>query len=331
MKEKFLLAVIIACLLAALSVASGQPSNTSLAQPPRREVAVTFDDLPSPQSYDVATLRDLTSKLLKTIASNQLPVIGFVNESKLYERDEVEARTAILKMWLDAGLELGNHTYSHLRLYTTPLAKFQDDVIRGETVTKKLLAERGMKLKYFRHPTLNTGPNLETKRAFEKFLAARSYTIAPVTIDNSEWIFADVYAKAKQRGDKATMKLVADAYVPYLEEMFQFYEKLSLDVLGYEVKQTLLLHANMLNADYFDDIVRMLKRRGYAFISLEQALTDKAYSLPDNYVGPVGISWLQRWAITKGQKLRPEPGLPETMRPYDSSASGSGFKTGKGK
>ncbi len=106
-----------------------------------------------------------------------------------------------------------------------------------------------------------------------------------MTIDNSEWIFADVYAKAKRRGDNATMKLVTDTYVSYLEEMFQFYEKLSVDVLGYEVKQTLLLHATALNADYFDDIARMLKRRGYAFISLEQALTDKAYSLPDNYVG----------------------------------------------
>src|ERR1044072_9146342 len=116
MKEKCLVIAIIACLLVILSVASGKPSNTSLAQTTQREVAVTFDDLPSPQSYDVATLRDLTSKLLKSITSNHVPVIGFVNEGKLYERSEVEARTAILKLWLDAGLELGNHTYSHLRL-----------------------------------------------------------------------------------------------------------------------------------------------------------------------------------------------------------------------
>ena len=102
-----------------------------------------------------------------------------------------------------------------------------------------------------------------------------------------------------------------------------------MDVLDYEVKQTLLLHANMLNADYFDDIVRMLKRRGYAFISLDPALTDKAYRLPDNYVGAAGISWLQRWAITKGMPFRPEPELPEILKQYETSTSGARFKTGK--
>jgi hypothetical protein len=188
-----------------------------------------------------------------------------------------------------------------------------------------------MKLRYFRHPTLNTGPDLATKRAFEKFLAARGYTIAPVTIDNSEWIFARVYAEAKQRDDVETMKRVAADYVPYLEEMFQFYEKLSQDVVGYEVKQTLLLHANALNADHFDEVVQMLKRRGYSFISLEQALADKAYRLPDNYVGPVGISWLQRWAVTKGMEFRQEPGLPQFMKQFDTPASGSDFKTRKSK
>src|ERR1043165_7007399 len=169
MKEKLLVVALMVGLFAPLSAFIGKAQNRVAENSSPREVAVTFDDLPSPQCYDVATLRDLTSKLLKSITSSQVPVIGFVNESKLHQGNELSARTAILKMWLDAGVELGNHTYSHLRLYNTPLDKFQEDVIRGETVTKKLLAERGMKLRYFRHPTLNTGPNLETKHAFEKF------------------------------------------------------------------------------------------------------------------------------------------------------------------
>ena len=328
MKKKLLPTVMLLCLLVSVMAGTGKPLLPLTTQTPRREVAITFDDLPSPQAYDITTLRDLTSRLLHKVTFEHIPAIGFVNEGKMHERGEVEARTAILKMWLDAGMELGNHTYSHLRLYTTPLAQYEADVIRGETVIKKLLAERGMKLRYFRHPTLNTGPNLETKHVFEKFLAMHGYTIAPVTIDNSEWIFAEAYAKAKAHNDTATMQRVAEAYLPYMEEVFAFYEQLSRDTLGYEPKQILLLHANMLNADYFDDIAHMLKRRGYAFISLEQALTDKAYGLPDNYVGPTGISWLQRWAVTKGMKFRPEPGLPEVMKPYETRASGLSFKTG---
>ena len=79
--------------------------------------------------------------------------------------------------------------------------------------------------------------------------------------------------------------------------------------VGYEVKQALLLHANEINADYFDQLVRMMKRRGYKFITLEQALRDKAYRLPDAQSSE-GISWLHRWALAKGMKLREEPREP---------------------
>jgi hypothetical protein len=83
-------------------------------------------------------------------------------------------------------------------------------------------------------------------------------------------------------------------------------------VLGYEVKQTLLLHANELNADHFDDLARMMRQRGYTFISLEQALQDKAYQLADAQSSK-GISWLHRWALAKGMEMRQEPREPEWL------------------
>ena len=330
MRTKLLLIALSLCVLTATTTAQDQRSKSAT----RRQVAVTFDDLPSQPSSvpsnDVPRLRDVTTKLLKTLTSNHIPAIGFVNEGKLYRfNGELDPqRVGVLKMWLDAGLELGNHTYSHPYFYEMPLAKFQANVIEGEKVTRTLLSGKGMKLRYFRHPFLNTGPNLETKRAFEKFLAARGYRVAPVTIDNMEWIFAGVYAKAMQKGDGETARRVADAYVSYMDEVFAFYEKLSRDTLGYEVPQILLVHANTLNADHFDRIVEMMKSRGYEFITLDEALKDKAYNLPDTYTGPVGISWLQRWAISRGGEFRKEPYLPPFMRPFDHwSASRSDYKT----
>ena len=82
-------------------------------------------------------------------------------------------------------------------------------------------------------------------------------------------------------------------------------------MVGREIKQVLLLHANPLNAEHFDELVRMMKRRGYAFISLDEALEDPAYRLPDSYAGTRGLSWLHRWALTKGMKMREEPREPE--------------------
>jgi peptidoglycan-N-acetylglucosamine deacetylase len=308
------LAILFVFILGCTSSAYRQPAVEGVAKNKasvRREVAVTFDDLPA--SYgDLERMKAVTTRLLESIKANNVPAIGFVNESKLHRNNEIKERTALLQMWLDAGYELGNHTYSHIAIDQVPLSAYQADIIRGEQVTRKLLAAKGMKLRYFRHTQLRTGPTPDYKRGLEKFLAERGYTIAPVTIDNNEFIFAALYGDAKMRGDTETMKRVVDAYIPYMESVFAFFEKLSADFLGYEVKQTLLLHANDLNADHFDDLVSMMKKRGYTFITLEEALKDKAYQLPDAQVTK-GLSWIHRWMLAKGLPMRPEPNEPKLI------------------
>lgn len=323
----FRLLIVFVFLLSMSFISFTTAKITTQATPTKRQVAFTFDDLPQQgQQEAIKPLKEMTRKLIDQISENKIPAIGFVNESKLYQNDELKERTAILQLWLDAGIELGNHTYSHPYFYRTSLADFQENVLQGEKITNSLVKNR--KIKYFRHPFLNTGPDLETKIAFEKFLSNQNYVIAPVTIDNSEWLFANVYRKAKEQNDKKTADRVVAEYIPYMEKMFGFYEQLSLDVVGYEVPQILLLHANLLNAEHLDKLVAMLKARNYQFISLEEALKDKAYNLTDNYTGKVGLSWLHRWAITKGIEMRKEPALPEFMEQFDQpGVSGSSFKS----
>src|SRR5918912_191371 len=228
--------------IAALSLTAPLASYSSQAQTRmpsvHREVAVTIDDLPAPPAGmpadDAVTLRENTVKLLKSITANKVPVVGFVNEGKIAGREDSAERAAVLQLWLDAGLELGNHTFSHPSLQRRPVAEYEQNVIRGETLLKSLLGGRHQKLRYFRHPFLQVGPNIETRRAFEKFLAARGYTIAPVTIDDDDYMFALVYAKAKERGDSVIIKRVAVAYIPYMETVFDFFERLSVNLVGRE-------------------------------------------------------------------------------------------------
>lgn len=310
MKKYSLLTIALICLLFSilgLTVSAQNRTPTSGIRP--REVAITFDDLPASHG-DLEGMSYVTNKLVQSIKANNIPAIGFVNESKLYRRGEMDARVALLQMWLDAGVELGNHTFSHVSIGEVPLERYQEEIIRGETVTRRMLRERGMNLRYFRHTQLRTGPTLEYKKGLEQFLASRGYTIAPVTIDNQEFIFAAVYSDAKERGDREAMRRIAESYIPYMKSSFDFYERLSVDFLGREVKQVLLLHANELNADYFDELVRMMKKRGYTFITLEQALTDEAYKLPDAQTTR-GLSWLHRWMLAKGMQMRPEPSEPQ--------------------
>jgi len=108
------------------------------------------------------------------------------------------------------------------------------------------------------------------------------------------------------------MKQVADAYVPYMEATFAYFENQSVKLFGRDIKQVLLLHANAINADHFKDIVAMLQKRGYRFITLQAALSDKAYASPDTFTGPGGISWLDRWAITRKEPATFFAGEPKT-------------------
>jgi hypothetical protein len=126
--------------------------------------------------------------------------------------------------------------------------------------------------------------------------------VAPVTIDNADWVFARAYADALMRKDYTAAAEVKAAYVPYMESKFDYWERQSRELLGYEVKQILLFHASALNADAIGDLLAMIKRRGYTFATLDEALKDPAYTLPDGYEGRGGISWLHRSALALGGK-----------------------------
>src|SRR5947199_10693134 len=115
-------------------------------------------------------------------------------------------------------------------------------------------------------------------------------------MDAWDWNFAGVYDDAKKRDDKALQQEVVSNYLSYHTAVFDYFEKLSKDLLGYEPRQILLLHANNLEADHIRELIELLRKRGYRFITLEEALSDGAYGLPDTYVGEEGRGWIEHWA-----------------------------------
>jgi peptidoglycan/xylan/chitin deacetylase (PgdA/CDA1 family) len=267
-----------------------------------RYIAVTFDDLPMNTKYleDGTQWIEQTQKLLNTVKKYNIPAVGFVNEYKLYVNEVLDSsRLNALQLWVDADLELGNHTFSHPDYHNTENEEFFADIIKGEKITKKLLSQKNKALEYFRHPFLHTGNSLEKKKALEDFLKQHNYTIAPVSIDNGEWIYARAYENAYNNKDSELMKQIGSEYVSYMIDKTIYFENQSVKLFEKEIKQILLVHANMINADYFDDLAKELLKRNYQFISLEEALTDTAYKTEDTFIGRGGISWLHRWSYTR--------------------------------
>ena len=284
------------------------PAQTS----PARGIAITIDDLPAANaSMPGSDIVEMTTKLLGTLRDQKVPAVGFVNERKLYKFGEVDQRIKALSLWPENGFELGNHTFHHTSLNRVTLQEWEEEVVRGETVTSMLLAQHNMKMRYFRHPYLDTGRDLETRRQAEAFLASRGYRIAPVTMDAWDWMYAGVYEDARKRGDTALQQQLVSSYFSYTSQVFDYYEKFSKTLFGYEPKQILLLHGNWLEADHIGELLDLLRKRGYQFVTLQDALSDAAYSMPDDYIGEEGTNWIDHWAITRGQPPQNTPQFPQ--------------------
>jgi peptidoglycan/xylan/chitin deacetylase (PgdA/CDA1 family) len=280
---------------------------------PQRAISITIDDLPAgaANSMTGTEILEMTTKLLGTLRDHKIPVVGFVNEKKLYKFGEVDDRIKALSMWLDYGFELGNHTFSHASLNRVGLKEWEEEVIRGETVTRMLLAQHNMTIRYLRHPYLDVGRDLQTRHEAEEFLIQRGYRIAPITMDAWDWMYAGVYEDARRRGDSALEQQLVSSYFSYTGQVFDYYEKFSKELIGYEPKQIILLHANWLEADHIGELLDLLRKRGYQFVTLQDALSDPAYSMTDTYVGEEGTNWIDHWAITRGHPPQNTPVFPQ--------------------
>jgi peptidoglycan-N-acetylglucosamine deacetylase len=274
---------------------------------PQRMLAVTVDDLPGAEpgtdhaTGDLKQLQRINHAIPAILKAHHVPAISFVNEWKVQVPGERDARAALLADWLEAGLTLGNHTYSHPDFQTTPLPQFEDETIRGEVVTRALMSARAQTEKYFRHPFLNTGPTPGAKAAFEAFLKERGYEVAPVTFDCADWMFNDILGRAIEKKDKKLIEKTKREYLEYMDAVFTYFEGMARNLFARDIPQVLLLHDSELNTESLDALLSRIEERGYKFVSLEEALADPAYSTPDKYIGPEGISWLNRWKLAFGQ------------------------------
>ncbi|MBN8553208.1 MAG: polysaccharide deacetylase family protein [Caulobacterales bacterium] len=281
-----------------------------------RRVAITFDDLPfqaTPEALcDPQAITTLTDRFLNMLAPLNSRATAFVNEGRMCDDIRAEALPGILNAWLDDGYELGNHTFSHINIHRATPESYLEDLDRGDDITRSVLQARGRDLVWFRHPYLFTGETPEKRAALDAGIAARGYRVAPVTIDNEDWRFGQAYRHAEADGDRPLMERIGAAYVAHMAAVLDVMEPYSADLNGgTEPAQVLLLHANSLNQDWYPAIHTLLLSRGYAFVTLAEAMKEPVYQRPDTWIRANGVSWLHRWALTDGVPFQPEPDTPQ--------------------
>jgi len=314
-------AALLLALFAGATLAAATPA-TREPKPVDRRVAITIDDLPWATLGDETppTLFEYHAKLMAALKAGGAPVTGFVNEGKLVSGGKVDtARVHLLRDWLAAGADLGNHTQDHADLHAVGLDEYESQIMRGETFLRPLLEERGKEPRWFRHPYLRAGRTPEDKAALAEFLRVHGYRIAPVTVDTSDWVYAAAYRKAIAAKDEAMLAKLRADYLPYMLAKVDYFEGQSIALLGYNLPQILLMHANELNADCYGALLEGLRKRGYAFVDLDTAMKDPAYERADAYTGKWGPSWIHRWAIGENKPkefFAGEPKVPQWVLDY---------------
>ena len=298
------------------AVQDQEAGDQHAAATPPPAIALTFDDLPMTvvgNDHIAGPLREtqyINRHMLRVLKAHHATALGLVNEVKLNVEGERDARAQILEDWLAAGMLLGNHGYSHVEFSKTTLAGFEEEFVRGDTITAALLQQHHLAQRYFRPPYLDTGDTREKKTGFDSFLAAHGYRTAPFTIQNQDWMFNASYDEARRKHDIAALVRVRAAYLAHVRDEFDYAEELTRQTFGRPIAQVMFMHTDMLNADALDAVLTLMERRHYRFISLEEAMRDPAYRTPDNYVGSDGLSWLDRWQLALGRPIKPSEPQP---------------------
>ena len=284
-----------------------------------KQVCFTFDDLPLAHNIDSFSYVQTFTKLVNRLKVNNIPAIGFVNESKLFSNDSlIQWRYDLIKLWVSSGLQLGNHTYSHPDYTKISLKEYAKDIEKGAEVTKHLMTNESGYY-YFRHPFLRVGDSKEKADSLSNYLESNNYKVAPVTIDHDDYIFANAYRISVMNQDSIMTEKIKNDYFVYMEQNILYFETLTKKVFGRNINQILLLHNNQLNADCIDDLIKLFKSHDYKFTSLYDALNDPVYQAPiNNYVGR-GASWVERWAKSKNvpdDNFNDDPSVPEYIISY---------------
>ena len=247
--------------------------NQSFAQAPNpnREIAITIDDLPlvaskmdTPGNQQRSTER--FARIVQAFTENSVPATGFVIAGAIGK-----GQWAFLQQFHDAGLMIGNHTYSHYDLNHMSAEKYIADVDRADKKLAPIMTEP----KYFRYPYLAEG-NSQSKPKVLAYLADHHYTIAPVTIDSKDYRFNEQLYHVPYRQREGYVNKLKTSYLAYIWDQTLRAEKRAN---GQPVKQILLIHANLLNSYVLGDIIQMYKRNGYTFITLTEALKNPAPAL----------------------------------------------------
>ena len=270
-------------------------------------VAITFDDLPLNGTLaNNTTQSGVVKDVLAILKAQKIPpVYGFVNAAKLENNpDGAEA----LRLWVAGGQLVGNHTYSHTDLHKSTVENFIDDVRRNEPVLELLDKTDGWR--WLRYPYLREGDTIDKRRAVRVQLHDRGYRIAQVTLDYEDYLWNSAYARCASKSDTQAIDELHTSYLAMAAAYLDLDRKMAEQVFGHPIDHVLLLHLGAFSAAILPDLFKLLRAKGFTFVTLEQAQKDPAYETDPDAASRYGGTLLEQWTDARTLKYPDVPKKP---------------------
>ena len=263
-------------------------SLTSRAEP----LAITFDDLPLNGQLAPGTTRvGIAKDVLRILKEHRVArTYGFINARKL--EGDADA-TAALRLWVAGDQRVGNHAYSHIDLHKSTAESFLRDVAQNEPVLQ--LLDSTDHWRWFRYPFLHEGDLLDKRRTVRRELQERGYRIAQVTLDYEDYLWNTAYARCAAKQDAAKISWLRSSYMSIAEQYLDANRQMAKTVFEREIGHVLLLHLGAFSSTILPDLLDLLQRKGFTFVTLEQAQSDPVYTTDPDAASQHGGTLLEQW------------------------------------
>jgi peptidoglycan/xylan/chitin deacetylase (PgdA/CDA1 family) len=261
--------------------ATGPATGVASTAPldPHPTIALTFDDLPAAGSLPPGQNRArIATALTAELKANHLTgTYGFVNGVKL--ENDPDAQQA-LRVWLDAGMNVGSHTWSHISLTDNTAEAFEANIAQNEPALAQYAEVRDWH--WLRYPFLWEGDTLEKRHAVRAYLKDHGYRVAQVTLDFEDYAWNDAYGRCLARQDDASIAWLRQSYLENAEEYVRLGREEEQIAFGHEIPNVMLLHATAFTTLMLPDLLDQLRKEGFQFAGLAEVEKDPAYALdPD--------------------------------------------------
>lgn len=239
-----------------------------------QSVALSFDDGPSLAATPLLSPQARNDAMLAALAKHGVQAALFVTAGFGTNRPE---GMAMAMAWGLAGHAIANHTVTHPDLDdpAVTLAQYQQEVLDCDRVIAALPGYQ----KWFRFPYLREGGTLEKREGMRAFLGEQGYRNARVTLDTADWRLNGELLEALGKDPRADLEPFRQAYLAQVRERALTYRELARRLQGRDIPHVALLHHNLANALWLDDVIGLFKEMGWTIIPPAHAYGSRAYHL----------------------------------------------------